>query len=120
MFIPVLEKDSIRFKRANVFEAIKVRCSVSIFIGDYMKFKLIKSKEKKKLEQSICNISYATHYLKIWISYSGYEVLLHKMKNKNAPDSCYHRDLGLTLKPNSGIHKLIILNKCKHPACHIL
>lgn len=103
ILIPVLEKDSNKFKKEDYFKLIKGQCSISIFVGDYQKRVLLISKEKKKLDQKGCNTGSATHYIKIWISYKNFEENLHKKR-----DSCDTRDLGS--HPNkSKIIKLIIL-----------
>ena len=93
IFIPIQEKDSNKFKNENIFELIKGRCSISIFVGDYMINKLLNSKEKVVLTKKICNVN-SDYYAKIWIKYEKYEEATLKRKFKLTSDSCARRDIG--------------------------
>jgi hypothetical protein len=111
--IPVLEKDSIKFKDADIFQSIKGRYSVNMFIGKYLIKKLEDSNEKKELKRKICNVWSATYYIKIWISYKNYEDYTYKKRrNEELSDSCNSRDIANT-KYNSKLIEFKILNNNK-------
>lgn len=91
--IPVLEKDSDKFKATDVFESIKGRCSINISIGDYLRNTLIYSKQKRILNRVLCNAN-SDYYAKIWINYKDYNEQTLKRNRQLTTDSCVCRDLG--------------------------
>jgi len=92
-FIPVLEKDSDKFKEADIFKLIQGRCSIVLHVGDYLRNVLLNSKEKKVLDREICNVDKFEYYVKIWISYKNYEERSYDRKYKLTTDSCSRRYL---------------------------
>lgn len=93
IIIPVLEKDSDKFKRKDVFELVKGRCSINISIGDYLRNSLINCKQKKVLSVLLCNAN-SDYYARIWINYKNYNEQTLKRKTQLTTDSCACRDLG--------------------------
>lgn len=91
--IPVLEKDSNKFKTTDVFESIKGRCSINISIGDHLRNTLIYCRQKKVLNRVLCNAN-SNYYAKIWINYKDYNEQTLKRKRQLTTDSCTCRDLG--------------------------
>jgi len=91
--IPVLERDSNKFKTKDVFELIKGRCSINISIGDHLRNVLINCKQKKVLTRVLCNVN-SDYYVKIWINYKDYNEQTLKRKKLLITDSCACRDLG--------------------------
>ncbi len=94
IFIPVQEKDSNVFKKENfdIYKAIECKCGVRMMIYGLW-IRLVESKYRKVLDHEVCNVIDETHYVKIWISYTGYIEGPYRYTKEPQTDSCAIRHI---------------------------
>jgi hypothetical protein len=83
--IPVIEQDSIDFKKLNVEEGIRGKISIQMFFGHSDLLKLIHDKNKERITYKACNLpSDSIFYSRVFISYKN----CVEMKDSGTTDSC--------------------------------